>query len=107
MEHGLKRSSKNRWISEPPASMPKSCRVLALPRFSGFGLLGMAVSAGPPQIAGAMGFYGLGWSVYSNLVARGGEVTFEKNAALAIKFGTSPKSLGGETLRAARPTLSR
>lgn len=71
--------------------------------FSGFGLLGMAVSAGPPQLAGAMGFYGLGWSVYSNLVARGGEVTFEKNAALAIRFGASPKSRGGETLRAARP----
>jgi hypothetical protein len=74
----------------------------ALGGFSGFGLLGMAVTAGPPQIAGVMGFYGLGWSVYSNLVARGAEVTFEKNAALAIRFGASPKSRGGQSLRASR-----
>ncbi len=56
--------------------------------FSGFGLLGTVASLGPHQIAGALGFYGLAWSVYSNVVSRGREVVFEKNTATAIRFGT-------------------
>jgi hypothetical protein len=55
--------------------------------FSGFGLLGTAAAFGPHQIGGALGFYGLAWSVYSNVISRGREVTFEKNTAIAIKFG--------------------
>jgi len=58
--------------------------------FSGFGLLGMASSFGPRYIGTALGYYGLGWSVYSSLVSRGREVTFEKNSAIAIRFG-APK----------------
>ncbi len=58
--------------------------------FSGFGLLGMAASFGPAYVGTALGYYGLGWSVYSNLVSRGSEVTFEKNSAIAIRFG-APK----------------
>ena len=63
----------------------------ALGGFSGFGLFGMAVAAGPPQIGAALGFYGLGWSVYSNVVSRGREVTFDRNTGIAIRFGASRK----------------
>ena len=59
--------------------------------FSGFGLLGLAAPLGPPSLGAALGFYGLAWSVYSNVVARGTEVTFEKNTAIAIHFGTPRK----------------
>jgi hypothetical protein len=63
----------------------------ALGGFSGFGLLGIAAAQGPHQIAIGLSFYGLGWSVYSNLIARGREVTFEKNTAMAIRFGAPPR----------------
>src|ERR1039457_637636 len=36
----------------------------------------------------AFGYYGLAWSVYSHLVARGSEVQFDKNAMMDIKFAT-------------------
>ncbi len=58
--------------------------------FSGFGLLGIAAAQGPRQIGSALGFYGLAWSVYSNIIARGREVTFQKNAAMEIRFGAPP-----------------
>lgn len=59
--------------------------------FSGFGLLGTVASRGPRPIGAALGFYGMAWSVYSNVVARGNEVTFQKNAAVAIQFGNQRK----------------
>jgi hypothetical protein len=59
--------------------------------FSGFGLLGIAASQGPPQVGAALGFYGLAWSVYTNIVARGGEVVFEKNSELAVRFGATSR----------------
>lgn len=55
--------------------------------FSGFGLLGIAAAQGPHQIAIGLSFYGLAWSVYANLISRGREVTFERNTAMAIRFG--------------------
>ena len=45
---------------------------------SGFGLLGAAVSQSSPYVGMAFGYYGLAWSVYSNVIAKGGEVQFEK-----------------------------
>ncbi len=54
--------------------------------FSGFGLFGTALSRGPKPIGAAFGYYGLAWSVYSTLVSRGLDVTFEKNSAIAIRF---------------------
>lgn len=63
----------------------------ALGGFSGFGLLGIAAAQGPRNIGAALGFYGLAWSVYSNVIARGREVTFEKNTAMAIRFGAPPR----------------
>jgi hypothetical protein len=63
----------------------------ALGGFSGFGLLGIAAARGPREIGAGLGFYGLAWSVYSNVIARGREVTFEKNTAMAIRFGEAPR----------------
>jgi hypothetical protein len=63
----------------------------ALGGFSGFGLLGIAAARGPREIGAGLGFYGLAWSVYSNVLARGREVTFEKNTAMAIRFGAAPR----------------
>jgi hypothetical protein len=54
---------------------------------SGFGLLGAAVSQSSPYVGMAFGYYGLAWSVYSNVIAKGGEVQFEKNAMMDIRFG--------------------
>ena len=54
--------------------------------FSGFGLLGTAASFGPRSLGSALGFYGLAWSVYSTVISRGREVTFQKNDAVSIRF---------------------
>ncbi len=59
--------------------------------FSGFGLLGTLAARGPAPVGAALGYYGLAWSVYSNVISRGNEVTFEKNTAVAIQFG-SPRT---------------
>jgi hypothetical protein len=59
----------------------------ALGGFSGFGLLGTTVVRAPKPVGAALGFYGLAWSVYSTVVSRGSEVTFEKNSAIQIRFG--------------------
>jgi hypothetical protein len=34
----------------------------------------------------ALGYYGLAWSAYSNLIGRGAEVEFKGNAMMNIKF---------------------
>jgi hypothetical protein len=59
--------------------------------FSGFGLFGTLAARGPSPIGEALGFYGLAWSVYSNVVARGNEIRFEKNTAIAVQFGNQRK----------------
>ena len=56
----------------------------------GFGLLGTAISQSSRYFGMALGYYGLAWSVYSNMLARGAEVHFDKNAVLEIKFGGRP-----------------
>jgi hypothetical protein len=55
---------------------------------SGFGLLGTALSQSSRYVGTAFGLYGMAWSVYSNVVARGGEVEFDKNAVIDIRFGS-------------------
>ncbi len=55
---------------------------------SGLGLAGAAVSQASPVVGKALGLYGLAWSVFSNVVSRGGEVEFAKNAAIDIRFGS-------------------
>jgi hypothetical protein len=64
----------------------------ALGGFSGFGLFGTAAVYGPKPIGAALGFYGLAWSVYTTVVSRGREVVFEKNGAMAIRFGPPPRT---------------
>jgi hypothetical protein len=54
---------------------------------SGFGMLGAAVSQSSRYVGMAFGYYGFAWSVYSSVIARGGEVQFDKNAVMDIKFG--------------------
>jgi hypothetical protein len=53
----------------------------------GFGLAGSALAQSSRYVGMAFGYYGLAWSVYSSVVARGGEVQFDKNAMMDIKFG--------------------
>lgn len=53
----------------------------------GFGMLGAAASQSSRFVGMAFGYYGLAWSVYSSVVGRGGEVQFDQNAAMDIKFG--------------------
>ena len=55
---------------------------------SGFGMLGAAVAQSSRYVGMAFGYYGLAWSIYSSVIARGGEVQFDKNAVMDIKFGT-------------------
>ena len=63
---------------------------------SGFGLLGAALSQTSPYVGMAFGYYGLGWSVYSSVAARGGEVQFDKNAMMDIRFGARPPAPGSK-----------
>jgi hypothetical protein len=53
----------------------------------GLGMLGSAISQSSPYVGMAFGYYGLAWSVYNTVVGRGGEVQFEKNAMMDIRFG--------------------
>jgi hypothetical protein len=53
----------------------------------GLGMLGAVVSQSSPYVGMAFGYYGLAWSVYSNVIARGGEVQFDKNAMMDLNFG--------------------
>ena len=66
----------------------------------GFGLLGSAIAQSSRYVGAAFGYYGMAWSLYSALIARGAEVQFGKNAMVDIRFNTrsepaaahSPKS---------------
>jgi hypothetical protein len=54
----------------------------------GLGMLGSALSQSSPYVGMAFGYYGLAWSVYSHIIARGAEVQFNSNAMMDIKFAT-------------------
>ncbi len=54
----------------------------------GFGLLGAAISQSSRYVGTAFGYYGMAWSLYSTLIARGSEVQFDKNAMVDIRFNT-------------------
>jgi hypothetical protein len=62
----------------------------------GFGMLGSALSQSSRYVGMAFGYYGLAWSVYSSVFARGGEVRFDKNAMMEIKFGVRPPREGSK-----------
>lgn len=63
---------------------------------SGFGLLGAAAAQSSRPVGTALGFYGLAWSVYASVIARGGEVKFERNAAIDIRFGARTPAAGSK-----------
>jgi len=69
----------------------------------GLGMLGAAVSQSSPYVGMAFGYYGLAWSVYTHVIARGGEVQFDKNAMMDIKFSTRTPPQGSKI----RTTLER
>ncbi len=50
----------------------------------GFGLLGTIAAQSSRNVGAALGYYGLAWSVFSTVVARGPEVHFDKNAVVNI-----------------------
>ena len=52
----------------------------------GFGLLGSVVSQSSRTVGAAFGYYGLAWSVFSTVIARGSEVQFGDNAVVDIGF---------------------
>lgn len=54
----------------------------------GFGLLGTAMGRFLGPIAPALGFYGAGRSIYSNIVARGQEVSFPADTPVEIRLST-------------------
>ena len=64
---------------------------------SGFGLLGMAASQGSKYVGMAFGYYGLAWSVYTSVVAKGGEVLLDRNAMMDVRFGARPAAAKGKT----------
>ncbi|MEO7142800.1 MAG: hypothetical protein ABI165_04785, partial [Bryobacteraceae bacterium] len=68
---------------------------------SGFGLLGAAISQSSRYVGMAFGYYGLAWSVYSNVIARGGEVEFDKNAMMDVRFGARAPARGSKFQKAA------
>ncbi len=57
----------------------------------GFGLLGSAAAQSSRTVGTVFGYYGLAWSVFSTVVARGQEVQFDKNAMIDVGFNAREK----------------
>jgi hypothetical protein len=72
----------------------------------GFGMIGMAVSQSSRYVGMAFGYYGLAWSIYANVIARGGEVQFDRNAMMDIKFAVRPAAPASK-FRASAGTAGR
>lgn len=56
----------------------------------GFGLLGAGIAQSSRYVGAAFGYYGLAWSLYSTLIARGADVQFPKHAMIDIRFEARP-----------------
>src|SRR6202163_1267549 len=54
----------------------------------GFGLLGTIAAQSSRNVGAALGYYGLAWSVFSTVVARGPEVHFDKDAVVDIGWNS-------------------
>lgn len=57
----------------------------------GFGLLGAGISQSSRWVGAAFGYYGMAWSLYSTIIARGADVEFRKDAMVDIRFDTRTK----------------
>jgi hypothetical protein len=66
---------------------------------SGFGMAGSLAAQSSKYVGTAFGLYGMGLSVYTNVIARGSEVEFGRNALIEIKFGARPP-VGASKLQA-------
>ena len=53
----------------------------------GFGLIGAVLGQISRPVATVIGFYGAGWSIYTNIVGRGREVKFPAETAIEVRFG--------------------
>ena len=62
----------------------------------GFGVAGAVVSQSSRWVGMAFAYYGLAWSVYRNVVARGTDVHFDKNAMMEIRFGARTPPSGAK-----------
>ena len=70
-----------------------------------FGMASTVVSQTSSLTGIGFGYYGLAWSVYSNLISRGAEVHFERNAILQIRFGgRAPVRAGADEFPSTTPT---
>jgi hypothetical protein len=67
--------------------------------FSGLGLLGAISSQSSKMLGSVLGIYGMGVSVYTNILARGGEGEFGNNAAIDIRFGSRQHSPGPHVMK--------
>ena len=84
-------AGRNRGINSSSSAGNPNLNGRALGGFSGFGLFGTGASFGPRWIGAALGYYGLGFSVYSNVIGKGLELGFEKNTATEIRFGAAAR----------------
>jgi type IV secretory pathway VirB10-like protein len=58
----------------------------------GLGLVGTGLAQTSPSVGMALGYYGMAWTVYSTVFARGPEVQFGENAVVEIRFNTRTPS---------------
>ena len=73
----------------------------------GFGLLGAIAAQSSRNVGAAFGYYGLAWSVYSTVVARGAEVQFGKNAVIDIGFNQRTPAGSTTPKKSAAPATSK
>ena len=52
----------------------------------GFGLLGAIAAQSSNNVGAVLSYYGLAWTVFSTVIARGAEVQFDRNSAIDIGF---------------------
>ena len=52
----------------------------------GFGMLGAIAAQASRGVGAGLGYYGMAWSVFSTIVARGADVQFDRNTVIDIAF---------------------
>lgn len=62
----------------------------------GFGLLGMGIAQSSRWVGTAFGYYGMAWSIFSTLIARGSEVQFAKDVMIDVRFDTRTDQPSGD-----------
>jgi hypothetical protein len=70
--------------------------------FSGLGVFGSIAAQSSKNFGMALGYYGLGFSVFTNVISRGNEVNFPKNTAVAVRFGSAAAQPKGNQLLSSR-----